>query len=223
MLNNLYYIFDSYTETMYAKHKYFLNRNSFSSFYRKHCIYISSLLSNSTFFKKINSIFPTITSGVYEYLNIRKFYLFYSTLLVVFILAGIFDIFGSNNSATSLLIYLLLIILALLLIVYVPVSISSNLSEMQDHLLNFSLSDDRFLGKISQVNAALIRLGINIKFSFFLIWKLFIISFLVALVAKVGDNKKYNNIFNSFLWDVDIEYPEFTHTLYWQNDIYTIR
>lgn len=73
-----------------------------------------------------------------QYLKSRRLYTFYVTLVILFVVTGVLDIFFFSNSAFSLMVYLLSIALVLLLSMYSSKLVLNAVSAAELYLISFS-------------------------------------------------------------------------------------
>lgn len=104
-----------------------------------------------------------------EYTHFKKSFMFYVTLVLLFILVGILDIFSYSNSALSLMVYLLFIVLILLLVLYTPASVADKLNELEHHLITFSSLKNKSAAAASSLLNVSAGLKANLNLTFFIV------------------------------------------------------
>lgn len=121
------------------------------------------LLNLSNYF----SVVPNTQPETLQYLKPKKYYLFYVTLVSLFLTIGVLDIFLFSNSAFSLMVYLLSIILVLLLILYGAPLVMGAVDELESHLISFSSIKNKSLSTTITLLKVSLGLKINSNLSFF--------------------------------------------------------
>jgi len=160
LFNYLFLILDFNYSSFFIKsslHNYLLRANRRLS---KRGAY---LLNLSSYF----SVTPNTQSEILQYLKPKKYYLFYVTLVSLFLTIGVLDIFFSSNSAFSLMVYLLSIVLVLLLVLYGAPLVLDAIDELESHLVSFSSIKNKSLTTTITLLKVSLGLKINSNLSFF--------------------------------------------------------
>lgn len=121
------------------------------------------LLNLSRYF----SVAPNTQLEILQYLKPKKYYLFYVTLVSLFLIIGVLDTFFFSNLAFSLMIYLLSIVLVLLLVLYGAPLVLDVIDELESHLISFSSIKNRSLSTAIILLNVSSGLRINSNLSFF--------------------------------------------------------